>query len=257
MIIYKITNIINNKIYIGQDRHNNPHYMGSGVAIVNAVKKYGKEHFIKEIIEQCETHDILNEREKYWIAHYNSTDNDIGYNIALGGGNPIFPKEYYASGSTWYEKNIQAVYAPERQQKMREIYDKTDWKTKNAKLSQNPQWVEKNKAQREAMYRDPSWQHKLIERNKRMAQDPSWQHKNKEAARTRAQNPEWREKIRQSKAKTYDGFVAPDGTVYTNITNLKAFANIHTLNLTQLYNVYNGKCKHHKGWTKYIPSDNA
>ena len=53
MIIYKISNLINNKFYIGQDIKNNPKYFGSGKLITVAIKKYGKENFKKEILEFC------------------------------------------------------------------------------------------------------------------------------------------------------------------------------------------------------------
>ena len=86
MIIYKTTNLVNKKIYIGQDSKNNPEYLGSGAIVKKAIKKYGKENFKKEILEEInDTHEIINEREKYWIKYYNSTDNKIGYNISLGG----------------------------------------------------------------------------------------------------------------------------------------------------------------------------
>lgn len=85
MIIYKTTNLINNKIYIGQSRKNNTNYYGSGKLIKNAIKKYGKDNFIKEILTECLTLDDLNEKEIYWIDFYNSTNLDIGYNIEKGG----------------------------------------------------------------------------------------------------------------------------------------------------------------------------
>lgn len=85
MIIYKTTNLLNGKIYIGQDTNNDPKYMGSGKIIRNAIKKYGKDNFSKEVLEECETIEHLNEREIYWISVFNSTDNKIGYNILSGG----------------------------------------------------------------------------------------------------------------------------------------------------------------------------
>ena len=50
--IYKTTNNINGKIYIGKHSTEDPNdsYMGSGVAFENAVKRYGKENFSKEIL---------------------------------------------------------------------------------------------------------------------------------------------------------------------------------------------------------------
>ena len=47
MIIYKTTNLVNKKIYIGQDSKNNPEYLGSGAIVKKAIKKYGKENFKK------------------------------------------------------------------------------------------------------------------------------------------------------------------------------------------------------------------
>lgn len=85
MIIYKTTNLINGKIYIGQDRNNNPKYIGSGKILHFAIQKYGLENFNKEIIEECNSLELLNEREKYWIDFYKSTNRSIGYNITMGG----------------------------------------------------------------------------------------------------------------------------------------------------------------------------
>ena len=85
MIIYKTTNLVNGKIYIGQDKNNNPAYLGSGKILHLAFQKHGVENFNKEILEECESVQELNEREKHWISFYNSTDRKIGYNIALGG----------------------------------------------------------------------------------------------------------------------------------------------------------------------------
>lgn len=85
MIIYKTINLINDKIYIGQDSKNNPNYLGSGKILKYAIRKYGKENFKKEILGECETIEELNELEKYWINKLNSTNHNIGYNISYGG----------------------------------------------------------------------------------------------------------------------------------------------------------------------------
>ncbi len=68
MIIYKTTNLINGKFYVGKDASNNPNYYGSGLLLAKAIKKYGKENFKKEILEECQSLKDLNIREKYWIA---------------------------------------------------------------------------------------------------------------------------------------------------------------------------------------------
>lgn len=51
MIIYKIINLVNNKIYIGQEKQFNSNYFGSGLLILKAITKYGISSFKKEIIE--------------------------------------------------------------------------------------------------------------------------------------------------------------------------------------------------------------
>lgn len=83
MIIYKTTNLINKKFYIGKDTKNNPKYFGSGKKLKLAIKKYGIENFIKEIVEICDNLEQLNEREKFWIKELNAINE--GYNISLGG----------------------------------------------------------------------------------------------------------------------------------------------------------------------------
>jgi group I intron endonuclease len=85
MVIYKVTNLMNNKIYIGQDSKNNLNYLGSGKIIKRAIIKYGKDNFTKEILEYCDNKQILDLRERYWIAKYNSKNKNIGYNITNGG----------------------------------------------------------------------------------------------------------------------------------------------------------------------------
>jgi len=85
MIIYKTTNLINGKIYIGKTKRNDPNYYGSGIVISHAINKYGKENFKRETIDDADTYKELNEKEVYWIKYYNSTNKEIGYNRSLGG----------------------------------------------------------------------------------------------------------------------------------------------------------------------------
>ena len=80
MIVYKTTNLVNGKFYIGQDSKNNPNYLGSGTLLNKAIEKYGREHFVKEIIEYCESEEQLNSREIFWIFELKPL-----YNIAKGG----------------------------------------------------------------------------------------------------------------------------------------------------------------------------
>lgn len=91
--IYKITNMINNKVYIGQTiktvekrfqqhKNNSKHPYFSQIVLYKAFNKYGIENFKCETIEEIEN-SLLDEREKYWIEYYNSYFE--GYNSTLGG----------------------------------------------------------------------------------------------------------------------------------------------------------------------------
>ena len=104
--IYKTTNLITNKIYIGQ-KHSNlflgDKYLGSGKRLRDSIKHYGKENFKVELIEEIESKDLMDEREIYWISYYKSTDTEIGYNISQGGNvnrtmvgenNPFYGKHH-------------------------------------------------------------------------------------------------------------------------------------------------------------------
>jgi group I intron endonuclease len=88
--IYKTTNIKNGKIYIGQSKktkEKSTNYMGSGKLLKEAISEFGKDCFIKEIVEDIDNldHKYIDEREQYWISYYNSTDLTIGYNTTKGG----------------------------------------------------------------------------------------------------------------------------------------------------------------------------
>lgn len=85
-IIYKIKNLINNKCYVGKHEtfNINDSYFGSGKILKLAIKKYGRDNFIKEIIDYCNSSEELCEREIYLIKEVNSLYPN-GYNINNGG----------------------------------------------------------------------------------------------------------------------------------------------------------------------------
>lgn len=83
-IIYKVTNKINGKIYIGKSKYNQEDYFGSGLKIGYAIAKYGIENFTKEIIQEC-SDDEIDTAEIFWIEELNARDEAVGYNISAGG----------------------------------------------------------------------------------------------------------------------------------------------------------------------------
>lgn len=90
--IYMTTNLINGKKYIGKHYGEiNDSYLGSGKLLKRAIEKYGKENFLREILDFSKDEEENCEKEKYYIALYDAVHNDMFYNIHEGGngGNTI------------------------------------------------------------------------------------------------------------------------------------------------------------------------
>jgi len=86
--IYKVTNLINGKVYIGQTvktGHQWRHYLGGGIHIKRSVKKYGKENFKKIVLAICFNQKDADALEIDFIKRYQSWNKKYGYNMALGG----------------------------------------------------------------------------------------------------------------------------------------------------------------------------
>ena len=85
-LLYKITNLVNEKIYIGvhQTENINDSYMGSGYRLSKAISKYGLENFKKEIIEEFQSLDEMFDAERE-IVNHDFILSKTNYNVALGG----------------------------------------------------------------------------------------------------------------------------------------------------------------------------
>lgn len=107
--IYKISNDINNLVYIGQTTgsiqarfkqhlYDSKKHINDTHKFYNAIRTIGADHFKIEIIEECDN-DKLDEQERYWINYYDSYNN--GYNSKNGGQNsqikvnPDYCIQYY------------------------------------------------------------------------------------------------------------------------------------------------------------------
>ena len=123
MWVYKITNIINNKCYIGiTDNLENRWYQhkhcpfwksSKETPLYKAIRKYGLENFKFEILEEnIESRTLLGEREKYWIKFYQSHLSQHGYNKSWGGEDY---KGEYNQRAKLTQKDVETV---------RELYSK-------------------------------------------------------------------------------------------------------------------------------------
>lgn len=85
MFVYKTTNLINGKYYIGKYAGRKITYLGSGIALRKALVKYGKVNFKRDILEHCNSLEELADREKYWIDLFDAVRDPRSYNLTEGG----------------------------------------------------------------------------------------------------------------------------------------------------------------------------
>lgn len=92
MLIYRITNTVNSKSYVGLTsrsvrqrwtEHQRATRKGSNLPLHNAFRKYGPDSFTIEVIEKCDSLELLREREQHWIRELGTFGG--GYNATAGG----------------------------------------------------------------------------------------------------------------------------------------------------------------------------
>lgn len=120
--IYKITNLINNKIYIGQtvnpqdrwrDHKRDARRNAPSMIIHQAIKKHGADNFSFEVIEICASQPEANYQEEWNIKIYCShVETDNGYNVSFGGSNAPKTEEWKKAQS---ELRKGKHYCPETQ----------------------------------------------------------------------------------------------------------------------------------------------
>jgi group I intron endonuclease len=100
--IYKITNKITGKIYIGKtslsikDRwktHCKCAQRGIRYRLYKSIRRFGEDNFSIEIIESTKSEEYANLRERYWIKHLKTFMPEFGYNSTMGGDGVIHRKE--------------------------------------------------------------------------------------------------------------------------------------------------------------------
>ena len=109
--IYKITNLINDKIYIGkhQTKDLNDSYMGSGKNIIRSIRKYGIENFNKEILFQFDNEESMNAKESELVTEGFCLRED-NYNLCPGGkGGWGYINANLVKDDIYYQTRIEAA----------------------------------------------------------------------------------------------------------------------------------------------------
>jgi len=132
MFIYKLTNTLNNKIYIGlttekisercRKRIAEAKYRDSRNSyILNAIRKHGSEVFKVEQIDTAITLEELQQKEIFYIQQYNSTNRKIGYNLTKGGEGNLGLKMSDETKEKIRQKQLGNKWSDERKIKHSEI----------------------------------------------------------------------------------------------------------------------------------------
>ena len=123
-ILYQVTCLVNNKKYIGvhyTDRDDG--YLGSGKAIKSAVKRYGKQKFIRETLETFETAEEAYYRESQIVTAEICNSNSY-YNINLGGNQPPNHAGVKRNSIKYAEANRRRWANPEYRKRLSESFSK-------------------------------------------------------------------------------------------------------------------------------------
>lgn len=104
--VYITINLISNKKYIGKHKSEtfDENYKGSGIALKNAIKKYGQDNFICKILKKCDSLEELNYWEKHFTEKYNAVKSPDFYNLKEGGDGGGAPGCRYMTNGTECKK---------------------------------------------------------------------------------------------------------------------------------------------------------
>lgn len=133
--LYKHTNKINNKSYIGKTENPEKRWANNGYnyktcpRFWSAIKAYGWDNFSHEILLTCDDSDEINKKEKEYIQKYKTLDLNFGYNLAEGG----------TGGNVWIGKTQEEKEKYKKERQAETLSRGPDWHKKLSK-SQLKRW---------------------------------------------------------------------------------------------------------------------
>lgn len=221
-IVYKTTNLVNGKIYVGQHHTSaDDGYFGSGKLLKRSIKKEGIDNFKRDILEYCTSANV-NEMEIFWIAELNATNKDVGYNITKGGQRQINTKshnENISNGKLGYKMTDEH----------KQNASKTFFKKGQIPWNLNKSMSEDTKQK----LRDINLGRKM---SKESVEKMSKSHKGK---RPYIQNDETKRNIAIGGTEYIYTLTSPSGVIYDGVFLLKEFCVKHNLNNTSIWAYFN------------------
>ena len=139
-IIYKTTNTINGKVYIGKHKTKDldDGYLGSGKLLHYAIKKYGIENFTKEIIYICDTEQDMNLKEQEIVTEEFCLREDT-YNLCVGGhGGFSYINRHNLGGNYKNKKQLDLKKLETARNVLKDLYTDESWKKQQSlKISES------------------------------------------------------------------------------------------------------------------------
>lgn len=258
MYIYCIENLVNNKKYIGQTTAKNPlrrkneHFLRLRKGIHDnphlqySWNKYGEKQFSFKILKTCNSQQELDINEEYFRKMFLPNV----YNIRTGG----FGGSKFSDGSKKKMSINQKKRAKELGSEFYRYISMKKGKNENEYICNGKIITDENITKRYSEHGKLIWKNASKETKLKMGwaiRQLSSEEKSKQG-KINWQNSEYRAKF----TKSYEGFIDPNGKIYSPIVGIRQFARINNLDAGELIKVYNGKRKQHKGWRKYSKDDN-
>lgn len=225
--IYKITNKLNNKCYIGKTNNfkrrwinhvdfcksQNPKKNNRCPKLYRAMRKYGIENFSIELIENQISDQEINNREIFWIESLKTIEN--GYNCVSGG-----------QGGDTFTNNP-------RKDELRKIFS-NNFKGRKHTIESKLKMSENRKGNKNPQFGKPSWNKGLVHTESHR-KNLSINHADVKGEK--APNAKWKYILK-----------SPIGVIHeTNC--LKDFCTEHKLNYILTGKLCNRRLKHYKEWT--------
>lgn len=252
-IVYKTINLVNGLFYIGKHSQEGLEfdgYFGSGQVLLDAIQEFGKENFIREIVEVCESESHAFNRENYWSILLSATDHNVGYNRMVGGQgiSSDFAKRMWSK--------------PEHREKIEEAQRKfvntPEFKQKMSKISKEymnrPEVKQQTSKKFIDLWNNPIWREEQTKLKRERASKPEFIEKMKLVNKEMANRPEVKLKrslkmsgINHHSAKYHYVLKDPEGNIH-ECEVLSEFCKEHKLSSGSLYMTFTGKRKSYKGW---------
>lgn len=251
MHIYKITNIINNKVYIGQTTrsyatgrwsthknklsngtHKNPHLLASW-------QKYGSEVWQFEVLDSsAKTTEELDDLEIYYIQLYKSNNSRYGYNIASGGTKQFTLSESARKKISESSKN--RIVSEETKEKIRVS-------SLGRKLPKRTDEYKKRQSELKKLWWQENRDRMISVRRLQMTDELKKQISNtkKEQFKIHGHN----------QARYWPAFIDPNGNVHDSIFDMSRFSEQHSLNASVMRQIAYGDKKSYKGWKLHKPQN--